>query len=289
MNALKKTTLLAALLASLGFATGANAAVIDLFDDPTDPESHIVRDTTVNNGAGTALNPGFGTQVGNGWYMQYGSGPVSSPTLLGGYRDLYVEMTANVGSVPNSTLSAGGGELAFSNTVGTTGYAVVQWDGNDNSVNLNTTGLGGIDVTQGCSGSCSEFLAEVLQADQAFQYKITVWDMDGSGATLISDTLFEVASTTPASYLFDWFNLAAGSYFEGGLPFDIVRLGNLGDIDFTKLGALQFELNTDGTIAVDLRLGAINTVPEPGALALVGLALAGAGLAGKRRKSAQQG
>lgn len=294
MKAFKKTLLSAAMLATLGLSTGANAYVVDLFSDPTDG-SHFVKDTTIDATAGTT-NVGVGTQVGNGRFMEYGS----AASILGGYRDLYVEMTASNESVNAraSILSAGSdpansvpAQLGFSNGTGTTGIAKVQWDGQDNSADLALTGLNGAKLIHqdGCGvDGCDRFVAAVMYADQGFEYKITVADMTGNIRTLVADTLYPITTGTYLSeYLFDWFNLGLGTHTEGGLTFNI--LGTVGEVDFDNAGAMQLELNTatSQTIAVDLQLASVTkSVPEPSALALVGLALLGAGVAGQRRKSA---
>ena len=293
MKAIKKAALAATLLASLGFATSGHAGVVDLFDDPSFGSQDKVLDPTVGAGiSNIGGTNGSGTQVGGGWYKKYGDG--TSTSILGGYRDLYVEMVGNTNADPSesqSVLTAGGGALTFSNTSGAIGYGKIQWDGSDIDADLDIDGLGGQDVTAGCGGpsSCTTFIASVLEADQGFEYKITVYDMAGHGAILTANTLFPIGSAYDSTYQFSWFNLPQGAYVLDMLPLTITRVGLVGDIDFKDLGALQLELNTNSAspsaVSVDLRLSSVTTVPEPGSLALVGLALAGVGLASKRRKT----
>jgi hypothetical protein len=284
MKTMKKSILGAALVAALGFGSTAQAGVIiDLFTDPAAGQS-----------VGTSI-------VGNTVFSQ--AGPIAN--TIGGYRDLSIQKTFdNVGAanVGDSTLTAGGGVLQLDNATGNRSLGVVTWDGINNAgangASVLSTGLGGINIA---AGGADRFLADIIAADLGFDYKITVWDMDGSKATLSSSVQFAVqpGDGVSSDFLFNWFNLANGNYCDGvssppvcadpstQLNFSILRGGNLGAINFSQIGAFQFEFTNPSTISVDFAIGTIETIPEPGSLALAGIALLGVALAGRRRKSGQ--
>jgi hypothetical protein len=276
MKAMKKTFLAAAVIAGLGFGAGAHANIIDLFDDPVAAGVHSI------SASGT----------GSTAFMEYPGGVTPSSSIIGGYRDLYVEMISQVGSGA-VTMDVSSNQMSFSTTSSDKGRGTIQWDGKDGSATLNTVGLRnggltGLDLVNqvGCPVSgCTQFVASVLFADLAFEYKIGVYTDGANYSILEANSQLPISSVALATYDFDWFSFASGNYTEDGLNFSITRVGV---VDFTNVGALEFIVNSDGaTISVDLDLADLTKrgVPEPGALALAGIALLGAGLTGRRRKA----
>lgn len=282
MKSMKKSLLGAAVCAALGFSATAQAGVvIDLFQDPIAGFQQVTTNVTGN----TDFNQ---------------TGPFPTATVIGGYRDLSITKTAGaLGEAATMTVSEG--SLRYSNNNSVTSTGVVTWDGSNNAgaggVNVLPTGFGGTGIDLTAAGTADSLFADVLSADLGFNYKITVWDMDGDMSELSAGVQFQVNSTISAHYLFDWFNLASGQYCDGvaapplcadpttQLDFSILRVG--GPIDFTRIGALQLTL-TGARADVDLSIGSIETgIPEPGALALVGIALLGAGAASRRGRVAK--
>ncbi len=268
-----RKTVISTALAAAAFVFGNSAQagiIIDLFTDA--PGGQLV--TTQTNGATV-----FSTQ---------GDFPL---TIVGGWRDLSITKTGDVvGNVNVGAASLevdGGGVLSLSNASGVSSEGVVTWDGSNNAgaggTSVNITGLGGKDFT--ASGEANSFVVDVFSADLGFQYDIRVWDMDGSEATLSAGAQFVPSGVYPSYYQFDWFQLSNGTYCDGvsappacvdpftQLDFVITRGGNLGDIDFEHIGALQLLLH--GTADADFAIGQTGTVPEPGSMALLGLGLLG--------------
>lgn len=267
---MKLNALTSALLVStLGFSAAASANIVDMFDDPAGNGVHTVTDTSID---------------GNAVFMEYGP----SASILGGYRDLIVELVGSNGiGVANANAEVGGGGFSFSSSSGDTGIGRIQWDGADASADLNIGGLNHEDLVHqaGCPvAGCNAFVAEILVADQGFQYQIGVYTDASNYTILTSDTLFPVGSTYLSTYDFDWFALATGDYFLDGLPFHIDSFGTGADV--TDVGAIEVVINSDGgTVAVDLAIDLVEKrrVPEPGTLALLGIGLLGASLVARRK------
>jgi hypothetical protein len=191
------------------------------------------------------------------------SSEVAAAGALGGYRDMEVQTDLNETEASElRVFTSGGGILTFSNIFGASGQGLIVYDGQDGSASsaggINTTGLGGIDLTAG--GSQNAFFFEILGADAALQITVGVVDMLG-----VISTYTEILTSTIDPLLkFTQFT---------------------GSADFTNVGALIFGVaslspNLDGA------LGSISVVPLPASalLLLGGLGGLGGISAAKRRR-----
>jgi len=270
------------------YASGASAALVDLFDDPSGSPGQSVTSNA----------------VGSTDFDEYpATGAAPSTGILGGYRDLIVEVTGYTDPdlVDNSSdMVVRNGSLQFINGVGVQSVGTVQWDGNDDSATLNPIGLrdtagSGVDLVnqEGCAQTgCDRFTTEVIFTDVGLSYTIGLYTDSGNYATLTAEALFSVPSRIIESFPFEWFTRSTGDYVADGLPFSINSVG--AGPDLNNIGALELVVfSKEGTTAVDLGLGYIEkgpggpfppVVPEPGTLALLGLGVLGFAVGGRRRK-----
>ncbi len=184
------------------------------------------------------------------------SSEVAGGGILGGYRDIEVDaQTASPSFFETSAEANGGGTLQFENGVGVHGKATFTWDGNDNPLAVDTTGLGGVDLTDG--GTNNAFGLDIILIDQpGLEIMFTVWSTSGvSTFTQIS------GPAGPSTLHFDF------SAFTG-------------TADFTDVGAIQLMLTSSQNDGIDAEidlLEATNTspVPVPAALPLMAGAIGG--------------
>lgn len=195
------------------------------------------------------------TLTGDGvvWAVQ-----VEGADILGGYRDVYVEKTklSNDDTFAGVTAATFNGSLSYNENSEQAGVGVIRWDGISTGGDVNTSGLGGLDLT--AFGSALNVL--VLDADDSSPLTFTVWS--GIGYTSSSLTIYSLEGA--GSYTFSF------SDFIGA--------------DFTNVGALELQINNGTGANLDTRIDMVSVVPEPGTLALAGIALLGLG-AIRRRKS----
>mgnify|MGYP000873649245 FL=1 len=276
MNMKLKT--LAVAFAALTASVGANAGIVDLFDDG----DQLYVDNTVGDGgkAGTT--------------SQAPGAPISYATILGGNRDLIVEKLRDNGSTVinnpsrNASIGVNGGQFDFSTSSLTAGRGQIQWDGQNDAIEgvdgsgLNAVGLGDFDLTIG--GTVDKFALGIIFSDAGFNFEVTAYT-DAANWTKIS-----LVATSHAAPITTYIPFSAfENDFLCGIPNPapgvlLITCGGTG-ADLKHLGALVADIDPlGGSVAIDLTLDKVTTIPEPGALALVALGLIGAGVFRRRSK-----
>jgi len=167
------------------------------------------------------------------------------PTVLGGQRDMWVELTQSTNPISSVALASSGGNLYLASGPGTTGNAKVVWDGVDSSaLTVNPTGLGGIDLTQN-EGNTMTGIALTSGADHP-DAKISMRIYTDA------NNWSEFTTTVPESPG----GMATG---QAIFNFDDVPTASLGSgADFTNVGAL--ELTFEGVSAVDGQVALVGLV-----------------------------
>jgi hypothetical protein len=234
---------------ALGLASGANAFLIDNFND--------------TDAAIKAPPPGTTDSLGvNG----------SANILQGvGGRNVRVTQVSGLGDVEVGINAPNPGLMSYSQDSGVVGNARVRWDADGVGAEAATLEFlgAGVDLTD--AGADTGILLRVVSSDFAANITFTLYNGTGGTATLNHNAL-------PASlnydlfYEFDDFALAGG--FVAG--------------DFAAVRAIDMNVNnTTGLPDVDLRVDLIESStpnPEPATLALFGLSMAGLGVLQHRRR-----
>lgn len=256
-------TLSAIAIAALTMVGGAQAALVSTIDLFTTNQAKLI-DTTVGGVVASEVGSALDT------------------TILGGFREIMVDQKGNDGQGAESEISVSGGLLKFSNDFGARSTGTVRWDGQSAPAGgaINETGLGGLDIGNALTDF---FELKVTFADGQYFFRIDAYTSATRWSTV------QIAAQQHALPITSYIPLAAfldcTNSVPPGPPLVTVTCGAGGAVDFDNLGALQAVIDVDGTAAaLDLALNQVTVVPEPNAIALVGLALLGAGVASRRRK-----
>ena len=177
---------------------------------------------------------------------------VLAPEVIGGERDLYVNMTSNTGVVQfsvNDTTLGLPGFLVFGSTGQGDGERRISWDGIDgNAAVINDTGLGSLDLTS--DGSALGLQLQVGADVAGSQAVVRLYSNDG--VIGVANRFSSATLTIPQT---------GGSVSQKEfLPFSEFVAGSGGAADFTKVGAIELEIT--GTANIDGLADIVGTVGE---------------------------
>mgnify|MGYP005993650551 CR=1 FL=1 len=171
--------------------------------------------------------------------------------LLGCGRDMQLEVFSGLNgrnfasAIFNSSIPAFPqfvGEWAVENPKTSSSKATLQYDGTDDSFNLDLNGLGGLDLTEG--GLATDMVLAVY-TDLSFVYIIQIYDTTGG--------LCEANLTVPATPV---------DYDLDDMLVEI-PLSEFSGCDLENVGAMQFVLSSDDAIDALLRRISIDGLPDP--------------------------
>ncbi|MDB4694902.1 hypothetical protein OAF47_00375 [bacterium] len=177
---------------------------------------------------------------------------MQAPEVIGGERDLFVNLTSNTGAIQlsvNDTTLGLPGLLVFGSTGQGDGERRVSWDGLDgNAAVIDDTGLGSVDLTD--SGAALGLQLQVGADLAGSQAVVRLYSNDGvfGVANRFSSATLAIPQTGG--------NVSQKEF----LSFSDFAAGGSGPADFTSVGAIELEIT--GTANIDGQADIVGTVGE---------------------------
>jgi hypothetical protein len=223
------------------------------------------------NGGQAAEQRLYTAGAGDTAFSWYKTPTDDTTSVLGGYRDVFVEqmsggLTTDV-SINQQRLGGGRNpELSFSAASDVVSMVTLRYDGPNLGTNIDPNGLGGVNLTE---GNANGLLVTFPEVDQPMNLLITIWEngANGTKASQYVSQIGTVASGDPARNEFVPFSnfvIADNSGVTEGVTAPVT--------DFSNIGAVAYKFNApglggSGTAALDFRADSTATaarvIPEP--------------------------
>ena len=167
------------------------------------------------------------------------------PAVMGGERDLYVELTQSTNPISSVTLAASGGNLFVASGPGATGNVKIAWDGTDgNARAVNPTGLNGVDLTKS-NGNTMTGIALTSGADHPnAKIMLRIYSDANNWSEFTTIVPESVGGAAAGQAIFNFDDLPTTQSGQGA--------------NFSNVGAL--ELTFEGVTAVDAQVSLIGLV-----------------------------